>query len=348
MGCRTETDTGLTLTNGFLGAGTTITGGAGGAGGTGNGGSGGNGGNGGRGGAGVAFVGTGTLNNTNGGTIQGGNGGAGGTGGSTGFLGAGGVGVTGAGITVVNNGAINGGLDSLSTQYDAIDFTGGANTLTLQTGATFGGRISIASGASLLFNQATNQTFGAVLTGSGTVIVGGTGNLILTTDNSGIFTGTVTINSGATLQFGNGGGTGSIANDAITDNGTLLLSLGNGIGTPTFTINNNISGTGGITVADGIGSTTNFIGTNSYTGATTISSGTLSITAQASLPLVSAISIATRKHSVWQLLLNEMAILISLRTRNCRARLVATFGSGSHQKCVGSIPWFCGRNAALQ
>jgi outer membrane autotransporter protein len=86
-----------------------------------------------------------TNSNTliNAGTIAGGNGGAGGaagtsadsTPGMSGMPGAGGVGVIGTGSDViVNSGTISGGLDPNGTRADAIDLTGGHNTLELRAG----------------------------------------------------------------------------------------------------------------------------------------------------------------------------------------------------------------------
>ncbi|HEX7342593.1 MAG TPA: ESPR-type extended signal peptide-containing protein, partial [Rhodanobacteraceae bacterium] len=161
--------------------GASATGGVGGNGGPGGyGGSGGNGGNGGNGGAGVAGSGftltnSGTIVGGNGGLSSGagGNGGAGGDGGlggtnyngpgntgasgtpgtsgnSGGIVGSGGVGVIGqGGVAVVNAGVIAGGVSGASSnpvQADAIDFSGGGNTLTLEVGSTETGAIVSTSG----------------------------------------------------------------------------------------------------------------------------------------------------------------------------------------------------------
>jgi outer membrane autotransporter protein len=128
---------------------------------------GGNGGAGGDGGAGVSGSGF-TL--TNDGSISGGAGASGGGGGagsgnpggcdSSGFCdvagpdgvagsdGAGGAGVLGTGSSsVVTSGSISGGLDAGgSTRADAVDFSGGGNTLTLQNGYVFTGNVVSTSG----------------------------------------------------------------------------------------------------------------------------------------------------------------------------------------------------------
>jgi autotransporter-associated beta strand protein len=96
----------------------------------------------------------------------------------------------------------------------------------------------------------------------------GAGNLTLTgsTNNYG---GGTTI-SGGTLQVGNGGTTGSLGSGAVSDTASLVFDLSSG------TVANNISGTGGTLTQAGSG-TLILTGTNSYTGTTTISSGTLQV-----------------------------------------------------------------------
>ncbi len=102
---------------------------------------------GGAGGAGLAFgVSGATLDNS--GTIAGGDGGT-----STNSQpGAGGVGVSGAGLTIIDSGAISGGLANggSGAQADAIDFTGGVNSLTLQAGYAITGDVVAYSAADAL------------------------------------------------------------------------------------------------------------------------------------------------------------------------------------------------------
>ncbi|MET3497326.1 autotransporter outer membrane beta-barrel domain-containing protein [Variovorax boronicumulans] len=129
-----------------------IVGGAGGAGGAAGGGVGGTGapGSGGDGGAGLASTGAGTVV-TNTGTIAGGAGGVGGAnsnGGAVGANGVGGAGVTGANLALANGGSISGGLGGDGvTRAAAVAFTGGANSLTVNAGASMTGAIDIGTGA---------------------------------------------------------------------------------------------------------------------------------------------------------------------------------------------------------
>ncbi len=169
---------GLTYTNSG-----TISGASGGAGGGSNAPGAGIGGNGGDGGYGVYFTGSGTLDNS--GSITAGAAGAAGAGtNGNGNAGTGGVGVIGGGLTIINSGTISGGSGA-----DAIDFTGGTNTLTLQNGSTITGNIEILAG--------TLEVDGTLGAGS-TVTVAGCATL----DGTGTIEGNVVLLGGATLGAG--------------------------------------------------------------------------------------------------------------------------------------------------
>jgi autotransporter-associated beta strand protein len=94
----------------------------------------------------------------------------------------------------------------------------------------------------------------------------GNGTLILSGNNT--YTGSTTISSG-TLQIGNGGAPGSVAGN-INNSGTLVFNRG-----LAFTYSGFISGTGSVVKQ---GANTLILTSNqSYTGGTTISSGTLQL-----------------------------------------------------------------------
>ena len=105
------------------------------------------------GGVGVQFTTTGATF-TNSGIVAGGNGGAaGGAGeaGSAGSAGAGGAGIVGAGLTIIDSNTIRGGLGGNGvTRADAIEFTGGTNTLTLEVGYSIVGNVVAYSTADTL------------------------------------------------------------------------------------------------------------------------------------------------------------------------------------------------------
>jgi autotransporter-associated beta strand protein len=78
---------------------------------------------------------------------------------------------------------------------------------------------------------------------------------------------------GGTLQVGNGGSTGSIASSSsVVNNGELKLNMGSGAST---TVNAVISGTGKVSQT-GVG-TGVLTADNTYSGTTTVSSGTLNV-----------------------------------------------------------------------
>ncbi len=246
--------TGVSFTNGG-----TITGGAGGAGGLGP-----DGGNGGAGGVGVSLS-NGSVINT--GTITGGTGGGGG---QSSFLanpccvganGAGGVGISGAGLTITNSGSIAG-------SGGAITFTGGTNTLQLQSGSTITGNVvafstadtlALGGSANASFNvsnigpSAQYQGFGNyektgtstwTLTGTTTAVTPWTinqGTLVANVNatQSAISTGAASVASGAFLTLNNtqtNGANVTIGN-AFTGSGQINLNFNDTNSSNTFLSN---------------------------------------------------------------------------------------------------------------
>ncbi len=248
------------------------------------------GGNGGDGGAGVTIqLSTGSSliigDGTNVTTITGGNGGAAGSGACCSLGGNGGAGIealgTSVSITLNANATVTGGSSAGGVQGDAIIFSGGSNTLTLN-GGSLSGSIDIQAG-SLTFNQSTARTLDNAIIGGGAVIQNGTGALTLTGTNT--YTGVTSINAGATLALS---GTGSIAaSSGVTDNGTFGISgLTNG-GTPIVTLSGSgavalgankltLSNASGIFsgIIGGSGSLSQTAGTETLTGANTYTGGT--------------------------------------------------------------------------
>lgn len=285
------------------------------------------GGNGGDGGVGVQFT-TSGATFTNSGEVQGGNGGAGGPASGSGApgesgggsAGHGGSGIVGSGISIANSGTIEGGLDGNgSVRADAILFTGGVNTLTLQNGSSITGNIEIDGYGGITFNQSTARTLSNVITGSGSVIQDGAGTLMLSgvntyTGPTVIEGGTVALGAGGSISastgvlFGfssgvfdiSGGGNQTISSLQGDVNASVML------GSNTLTINQQIGspmlfrgtvadggisgGAGGSLIKEGIG-TLFLSGPLTYTGTTTIVQGTLGL--GSSIASSSAISIAS-------------------------------------------------------
>ncbi|WP_168355893.1 autotransporter-associated beta strand repeat-containing protein [Sphingomonas gei] len=136
-----------------------------------------------------------------------------------------------------------------------------------------GGRIMAALGPATLVVGGNNvsTTFSGALENSGANVASlakiGTGTLTLSGNNS--YTGTTTI-SGGTLRVGNAGTTGALGTGNVINNAALVFNRSNAL-----TIEGAISG-GGTVQQIGIG-TTILTGNNSFTGITTINSGTLQI-----------------------------------------------------------------------
>jgi fibronectin-binding autotransporter adhesin len=148
------------------------------------------------------------------------------------------------------------------------------------TGSTFGGNVALNIGnvapSVVEFNN-TNLAYmlsGAFgITGTGSLSVAGSG--LVTIANSNGYTGGTTIGSYGTLQIGAGGAIGSLSpSSSIADNGMLAFSRSDNIVQGTH-FSSTISGGGGLTQL-GPGTVT-LTATNTYSGPTTISGGTLQL-----------------------------------------------------------------------
>jgi autotransporter-associated beta strand protein len=138
---------------------------------------------------------------------------------------------------------------------------------TLEIGGSVAGNISIAAGTSLVFANASPLTYDGAITGGGAVTKTGACALTFTGDSN--YGGGTTINGGV-LQLGDGSDDGSIGGN-IANNAGLVFANSNS----SQNYNGAISGSGWLTKT-GAGTLT-LSGTNSYTGTTTISQGTLSV-----------------------------------------------------------------------
>ncbi|HEX7791272.1 MAG TPA: autotransporter domain-containing protein [Afipia sp.] len=169
---------------------------------------------------------------------------------------------------------------------------------------SFSGKINISSGATAQFgNGGTDglvksdvkndgamvvklsslfESYGGVISGSGTFEQAGTGTLALTGNNT--YSGLTKVSSG-TLKIGNGGTSGSIAGN-IENNSHLAFDRSNN-----FSFNGLISGTGDVAKR---GSGTLTLGNaNTYTGGTSVSQGTLSLGASNRLASIGSLFISS-------------------------------------------------------
>lgn len=184
---------------------------------------------------------------------------------------------TGASVTTTVSSTITGanGLEKKGTGTLILTadntYTGGttvtAGTLQIGNGGASGGvEGDIVNNGSLVFNRSGITPYGGVISGTGSATISA-GTLIVTGNHT--YTGGTTIAASATLQLGNGGTSGSGTGDLV-NNGTLRVNRSN-----EATLAGVISGTGALVQA-GTG-TTILTGANTYTGTTTVSSGTLRI-----------------------------------------------------------------------
>jgi len=221
----------------------------------------------------------------------------------------GGVGIIGNTLNIHNNGTISGGLgisDITISRADAIVFTGGTNRLELQSGSKIEGNAVVGNGATgtlalggdsspaVPFDVSkivTTATPGAIDQFVGFNVFEKTGASTWTLTNTTaavtpwtLKQGTLSVSSDASLGDASGvltfdGGTLQVTGTTFTSTARDIVWGANGggfdvtdLGT-VFTVMQNLTGAGGLTKT-GAG---NLIlsGTNTYTGATTVSAGTL-------------------------------------------------------------------------
>jgi hypothetical protein len=182
------------------------------------------------------------------------------------------IGVSGGGEITVAHGAsvmaasgITIAVDTNATgalnigRYGTNDSAGAINASTITFGKGTG---------SINFNQSNSVTISSTLSGAGAINQLGSGTTILTGDNT--YSGTTTISAG-TFQVGNGGASGTIGGGDVVNNASLVFNWSvNYVGD----FSNAISGSGSLTV---MGGTLNMTASNSYTGLTKVSSGTLAV-----------------------------------------------------------------------
>lgn len=130
--------------------------------------------------------------------------------------------------------------------------------------------------------------FSGAITGAGGLRIGnsqgGAGTKALILSGTNTYTGPTVIGTDSTLQLGNGGASGAIGAGAVNNNGALVFNRSNA-----FNFANLISGTGELR-QEGTGITT-LSNVNTYTGATTVNAGMLSVNgsiASSSLTTVNA------------------------------------------------------------
>jgi len=186
----------------------------------------------------------------------------------------GGAGFSYSGITLVNAGIVRAGsLGAFSSASTFSVASGGRlelNDFNQTIGALAGdGPVRLGTASLTTGGNNASTVFSGEISGSGGLIKTGTGRFIITEANS--YAGGTTISDG-TLQLGTvAASTGSVVGD-IVDNARLVFSK---FGATSF--NGVISGSGSVAIEDTPGGFTTLTNNNTYTGGTTITSGTLAI-----------------------------------------------------------------------
>lgn len=149
---------------------------------------------------------------------------------------------------------------------------------------TFSGPGSIGGGCELVLNGTKSVTLAET---GGDDFSGGiqanAGTLVLDDPNSSI-RGGLSIANGATVQIGNSDGNGALPSGAVTDNGALTFDQTNSIDVSTA-----ISGTGAL-IQEGTGRVALSV-SNSYSGSTLVSAGTLALTGSGNIQASSGVTV---------------------------------------------------------
>jgi len=166
------------------------------------------------------------------------------------FSGTGGTVTVDGSLGAVNSGGMQFAVDGYRVQGDGIGLGVSPTIIRVGDGTTAGAGMT--------------ATIASVLSGTGGMTKSDLGTLVLAGANA--YTGGTTISAG-TLQLGEGGTAGSILGDVV-DNGTLAFNRSD-----SYAFGALVSGTGAL-VQKGSG-TTVLSAANTYTGTTTVQSGTL-------------------------------------------------------------------------
>lgn len=150
--------------------------------------------------------------------------------------------------------------------------------------STGGASVVLASGATLTISGNATTSFSGVISGSGSLEKSGNSTLILKGTNT--YTGPTVVDSGSSISLS--GTAGALASSGVSGAGGITFARTNA-----YTYAGNL--TGGLTVTEsgGASGSTILSGTNTYTGATSILSGTLQAGSTQALGTQSAVTVAS-------------------------------------------------------
>ncbi|MFM7245191.1 MAG: beta strand repeat-containing protein [Planctomycetaceae bacterium] len=269
-----------------------------------------------------------------------------------------------AGAITGSGGLLKTGAFNTFTLTGSNSFTGGttvsAGVLAIGNGGTTGSLVGdIATSGTVAFNRSDAFTYPGVISGTGSLLKQPAGQLTLTTAHS--YTGATTISggtlalaaaealadstrvsiaAGAALKLagfsdtiGSLTGTGAV----ILDSGTLAVGAANVTGYNATLFSGSISGAGGLTKV-GTGDF-QLSGTNTYSGATTITGGTLTIRSGSALPSTTPVVLSAGATLVQSYASNAIAIgpLSGVGTVTLESGSLTIRTNGSSASFAGTI-----------
>ena len=220
-----------------------------------------------------------------------------------------------------------------------------SGTIQIGAGSTTGSiaSASIVNNSALAFNRSDAITYAGVISGTGTLSNIAAGTTTLTGTNT--YTGVTTISSG-TIQIGAGSTTGSIASASIVNNSALIINRSNAL-----TYAGVISGSGTLD-HNGAGTTT-LTGSNTHSGITTITTGSIELGATNAISasrinlnggtLTSGAGAGFSNTTTGKLGLTESST-IALGTGSHALRFDASTGSFTAAKTLTITGWLGGYN----
>ncbi|MDF1791192.1 MAG: DUF4347 domain-containing protein, partial [Thalassobaculaceae bacterium] len=182
---------------------------------------------------------------------------------------------TASGTMTLNQGTLSVAADG-NLSAGTVTINGG--TLAVTGATTIDNAIAVGASNGTV-NVGANVTMSGVVSGTGNLTKSGASTLTLSGTNT--YTGTTTVS----------GGTLSVSTDSNLGTGSVALSGGSLTVTGATTIDNDISGTGGLTKT---GTDTVILsGTNTYSGGTTVNGGTLQVSGGNALADAGSVTVST-------------------------------------------------------
>jgi len=170
----------------------------------------------------------------------------------------------------INQGTVTVNADAdLGSSTNPINFNGGTLQFSGPVTPSPTRAVTINSGSGTIDTETNTIAVGSAIGGVGSLTKVGAGDLVLTSSSNSYSGGTI-INAG-NLRVGSGS-TGSIGSGNIVNNGGLIFNLSGNT-----SVSSVISGSGTVSQSGGASSVVNLSGSNTYTGATNIGSGTLQV-----------------------------------------------------------------------